>query len=80
MLNETTAARIRSEISDFHTQDVSAYTPSGLVSIAEYVFSRINWLTFWLPSLVGLWTFDFRCWRPLRGGFALLYQLPARQL
>jgi len=39
MLNETTAARIRSEISDFHTQNVSEYTPSGLVGISEYAFS-----------------------------------------
>lgn len=35
MLNETTAVRIRSEISDFHTQDVGAYSPTGLVGIDE---------------------------------------------
>ncbi|KAL9578756.1 MAG: hypothetical protein Q9212_005516 [Teloschistes hypoglaucus] len=33
MLNETTAARVRSEISDFHTLDVSAYDPKGLESL-----------------------------------------------
>ena len=33
MLNETTAARIRSEISDFHTLNVSAYDPTGLESL-----------------------------------------------
>jgi len=54
MLNETTAARIRSKISDFHTQDVSAYTPSGLVGIAEYVSSSINWVISCLPSLASL--------------------------
>ena len=35
MLNGTTAARIRGEISDFRTQDVSAYTPTGLIGIDE---------------------------------------------
>lgn len=35
MLNETTAERVRSEISDFHTQSVSAYSPTGLVGIDE---------------------------------------------
>lgn len=35
MLNDTTAVRIRSEISDFRTQDVSAYTPTGLIGIDE---------------------------------------------
>ncbi|KAI4196378.1 MAG: hypothetical protein LQ346_003237 [Caloplaca aetnensis] len=33
MLNGTTAARIRSQISDFHTLNVSAYDPSGLESL-----------------------------------------------
>ncbi|KAI4248621.1 MAG: hypothetical protein LQ352_005885 [Teloschistes flavicans] len=33
MLNETTAARVRSEISDFHTLNVSAYDPAGLESL-----------------------------------------------
>lgn len=33
MLNETTAARIRSEISDIHTLNVSAYDPKGLESL-----------------------------------------------
>ncbi|KAL8946105.1 MAG: hypothetical protein Q9222_007453 [Ikaeria aurantiellina] len=33
MLNETTAARIRSQISDFRTQNVSAYDPKGLESL-----------------------------------------------
>ncbi|KAL8925685.1 MAG: hypothetical protein Q9208_003368 [Pyrenodesmia sp. 3 TL-2023] len=33
MLNDTTAARIRSEISDFRTLNVSAYDPSGLESL-----------------------------------------------
>ncbi|CAF9929340.1 MAG: hypothetical protein HETSPECPRED_007348 [Heterodermia speciosa] len=41
MLNETTAIRIRSEISDFHTQDVSAYSPTGLVSIDDHGTSYI---------------------------------------
>ena len=35
MLNETTAARIRGKISDVHTQNVSAYQPTGLVGISE---------------------------------------------
>ena len=35
MLNETTAARIRGEISDAHTQNVSVYQPTGLVGISE---------------------------------------------
>ena len=35
MLNETTAIRVRSEISDFHTLNVSEYSPTGLVGIDE---------------------------------------------
>ncbi|KAL8698462.1 MAG: hypothetical protein Q9201_006557 [Fulgogasparrea decipioides] len=33
MLNESTAARVRSEISDFRTLNVSAYDPNGLESL-----------------------------------------------
>lgn len=33
MLNETTAARVRSRISDFHTLNVSDYDPTGLESL-----------------------------------------------
>lgn len=33
MINETTAANTRSEISDFHTLNVSAYNPLGLESL-----------------------------------------------
>lgn len=33
MLNETTAERVRSKISDFHTLNVSAYDPTGLESL-----------------------------------------------
>ncbi len=33
MLNDTTAARIKSEISDYHTLNVSAYDPTGLESL-----------------------------------------------
>ena len=35
MLNETTAERVRSKIEDFATQNVSAYSPTGLVGIDE---------------------------------------------
>lgn len=41
MLNATTAVRIRSEISDFHTQNVSAYQPTGLIGIADHGTSYI---------------------------------------
>jgi len=76
MLNETTAAGIRSKIADFHTQNVSAYTPSGLIGIAEYVSSIHFWLISRLPSLVGSYIFNSRCWYPLRGVFPLRYRLP----
>lgn len=33
MLNETTAERVRSRISNFHTLNVSAYDPTGLESL-----------------------------------------------
>ncbi len=72
MLNETTAARIRSKISDFHTQDISAYTPAGLVGISEYVYSTIISLNACLLFLVSSWKFEFRCWHPLRGRLLLL--------
>ena len=37
MLNETTTARIRSKISDYHTLNVSDYNPEGLELITKYV-------------------------------------------
>jgi gamma-glutamyltranspeptidase/glutathione hydrolase len=37
MLNDTVASGIRGRISDFHTQNVSAYNPDGLESLDTYV-------------------------------------------
>lgn len=47
MLNDTTAARIRSKISDLRTLNVSDYDPSGLESLETYVFPNLHTL---LPS------------------------------
>ncbi|KAL9136996.1 MAG: hypothetical protein Q9175_001801 [Cornicularia normoerica] len=41
MLNETTAERVRSKISDFHTLNVSAYDPTGLESLSTHGTSHI---------------------------------------
>lgn len=37
MLNDTVVSTIRGRISDFHTQNVSAYNPEGLESLDTYV-------------------------------------------
>ena len=37
MLNDTVASAIRGRISDFRTQNVSAYDPDGLESLDTYV-------------------------------------------
>lgn len=42
MLNDTVASGIRARISDFHTQNVSAYNPDGLESLDTYVPSIHN--------------------------------------
>ncbi|CAD6593900.1 MAG: hypothetical protein ASARMPRED_008177 [Alectoria sarmentosa] len=41
MLNGTTAERVRSKISDFHTLNVSAYDPTGLQSLETHGTSQV---------------------------------------
>lgn len=53
MLKQSTIDSIRGKISDFHTQNVSAYDPSGLESLETYELlianvdrtKPTNWLT-----------------------------------
>lgn len=42
MINETTAARTRSEISDVRTLNVSEYDPTGLESLETQVLTFVE--------------------------------------
>lgn len=44
MLDQRTANTIHNKISDFRTQNVSAYDPKGLESLDTYVFISHPWI------------------------------------